>query len=170
MASIQSCRAARWSSQTSSSWCRDRRASSSAPQLLKRALGFSKFGLPMVQLVGEFAAQLQKAVHHLVDDAQHQVGRAGGQARAAGVVGRGRCRHSATWRRRRRAPRSRWGARSATHGQTPQTRPGWCQCAAGWAGRCVWPARAGACAGCAGAGSAVPAARRRNTSTSYCEV
>ena len=34
--------------------------------------------LPMVKLMGQGAAQFQKAVHHLVDDAQHQVCRAGG--------------------------------------------------------------------------------------------
>ena len=40
-ASIQSCTAWRWSSHTSSSSCSDRRASSSAPQLVKRVRGRS---------------------------------------------------------------------------------------------------------------------------------
>ena len=47
--------------------------------------------LPMVKLMGELPAQFQKAINHLVDDAQHQVCRAGRQSSAcnAGVDGYG---------------------------------------------------------------------------------
>ena len=38
-----------------------------------------QLGLPVVQLAREFAPQFQVAVHHLVHDAQHQVGRLRGQ-------------------------------------------------------------------------------------------
>jgi len=38
-----------------------------------------QFFLPVVELAGEFAAQFKVAIDHQVDDAQHQVGRAGGQ-------------------------------------------------------------------------------------------
>ena len=54
------------------------------PPVVETRVRVDEFALPMVQLVGQFTAQLQKAVHHLVDHAQHQVGRAGGQARAGG--------------------------------------------------------------------------------------
>ena len=40
----------------------------------------------MVQLVRQLAAQFQKSIDHLVDDAQHQVGRARGQARTRAVL------------------------------------------------------------------------------------
>ena len=44
----------------------------------------------MVHLAGQFAAQRQVAVDHLVDDAQHQIGRAGRQLHAVGPrLGRG---------------------------------------------------------------------------------
>ena len=45
----------------------------------------------MIQLVRQFASQVQIAVHHVVDDAQHQVGRPAGQA-CAGRAGFGRDR------------------------------------------------------------------------------
>ena len=43
-----------------------------------------QLGLPMVKLAGEFAAQIQVAVHHVADDAQHHVGRVARNAACTG--------------------------------------------------------------------------------------
>ena len=51
-----------------------------------------QFGLPMVELAAQFAAQVEVGVHHLADDAQHHVGWAQRNApctRRSWVVGRG---------------------------------------------------------------------------------
>ncbi|MDT4872832.1 hypothetical protein FQZ97_1080400 [compost metagenome] len=53
--------------------------------VVETPLGVQQLGLPVVELAREFAAQFQIAVHHLVDDAQHQVGRVGWQVHARGA-------------------------------------------------------------------------------------
>ena len=59
--------------------------------VVETGAGVKQLRLPVVQLVREFAPQVQVAVHHMVDDAQHQVGRPVGQAGAGGAgFGRGR--------------------------------------------------------------------------------
>ena len=43
-----------------------------------------QFGLPMLQLSRQISAQIEVAVDHVVDDAQHHVGGAGGHAPSTG--------------------------------------------------------------------------------------
>jgi hypothetical protein len=50
--------------------------------VVEARLGVWQLGLPVVELVGEMAAQIQIAVDHAVDSTQHQLGRAGGQVGA----------------------------------------------------------------------------------------
>eukprot|EP01136_Pigoraptor_vietnamica_P008595 Opistho-1_new@44104 len=57
-----------------------------------------QFRLPAVELAGEAAAQLQVAVDHAVDDAQHQLRRAGGHAHQPLALARCQSGHSATVR------------------------------------------------------------------------
>ena len=50
---------------------------------VKARVWVEQFGLPVVQLAAQFAAQVQVTVDHVADDAQHHVGRAGGYAPCA---------------------------------------------------------------------------------------
>jgi hypothetical protein len=59
------------------------RESSSSFQLLDWRARPEQLLLQLVELAGQQAAQLEVAVDHVVDHAQHQVGRAGRHARAA---------------------------------------------------------------------------------------
>ena len=86
-ASSHSTIAARWSSQVSSSRCRALRESSSRRQPPTRAAVAEELLLQLVELPGEEPAQLEVAVDHVVDHAQHQVGRAGRHARAGAALG-----------------------------------------------------------------------------------
>ena len=53
--------------------------------------GAQELVLPVVELLCEFAAQCEVAIHHRVHDAQHQVGGAGGLAGPCGARLGGRC-------------------------------------------------------------------------------
>ena len=86
-ASSHSCIALRWSSQVSSSECSALRDSSSSRQSLKLAVRVQQLLLQLAELARQQAPQLQVAVDHVVDHAQHQVRRAGGQPADAAHVG-----------------------------------------------------------------------------------